>query len=85
MPLPLRNTRHQSRQVGGHPPEWPASLRDRPIVRPVHPGTGYLEACSLPQWHDASLPACDPVIHVSGLDPVVPKLNLHDVEYPLAS
>ena len=70
-PLPLRSRPRRSSQ--------PAT---RPIVRPIHPCTDYLEAFLLPQGHDAALPARDPVVHVSGSDPVVPQLNLHDFEYP---
>jgi hypothetical protein len=62
-----------------------ANQPHEPIVRPIHPCTDYLETFLLPQGHDATFLARNPVIHVSGLDPVVPQLNLHDFEYPLTS
>jgi hypothetical protein len=59
-----------------------ANQPDEPIVRSIDPCPDYHETFLLSQWYDATLPACDPVVHVPLSDPVVPELNLHDVEYP---
>ena len=57
-----------------------AGIADHPhesVVRTIDPRTDDLEARLLSERHDAPLPARDPVVQVTGLDPIVPQLKLH--------